>query len=377
MINAMKTIILNNGMKVNFYQKAEFKTFYAQITVNFGAKNLSFLNEKKETIVFPAGIAHFFEHKIFEKKEGDIFATFSHFGANSNAWTNYDQTNYYFNSIQDNNIEKNLSLLLDLVYIPYFTKEANAKEQGIIGQEISMYDDIPEAQLEYGLLKNAFPMQPLSWDIAGDKKSISEISPEMLYEIHKYFYQPSNLTMSIVGDLNINALSKQLNNLIEKYPVNKIEYHPINLFDSDKPIIEYGFKKMNVSRPLTGVMFKISTNFQNKKEAIKFSIASRIILELLFGESSDWYQKQYEAKLIDPDFGISTEISKEYGYILFFSKINKNDQQFKQLILERLKQTKNTISILEIKLKLKSMLGDEIRHLDDISNITRTNLEGY
>ena len=70
---------------------------------------------------FPAGIAHYLEHKLFDNESGeDSFATFSALGADSNAYTSYTQTAYFFNATQ--NQKKALKELLSFATHPYFTK---------------------------------------------------------------------------------------------------------------------------------------------------------------------------------------------------------------------------------------------------------------
>lgn len=70
----------------------------------------------------PDGIAHFLEHKMFEKEDGDVFNKFSQNGANANAFTSYDRTTYLFSCTE--NFYENLKLLMEMVETPYFTDES-------------------------------------------------------------------------------------------------------------------------------------------------------------------------------------------------------------------------------------------------------------
>ncbi|GMA69349.1 hypothetical protein GCM10025879_05950 [Leuconostoc litchii] len=92
--------------------------------------------------------------------------------------------------------------LLDFVQTPYFTEKTVAKEQGIIGQEIQMYDDDPNWALYMGLLNTLYPGAAIAQDIAGTQNSILKITPELLYKLHSAFYQPNQLTLHIVGHFN-------------------------------------------------------------------------------------------------------------------------------------------------------------------------------
>ena len=90
-------------------------------------------------------------------------------------------------------------MLLDFVQEPYFTEETVEKEKGIIAQEITMYDDLPDWRLYFGTIENLFHEHPVKIDIAGTIESIDEITAEHLYECYETFYHPSNMVFFVVG----------------------------------------------------------------------------------------------------------------------------------------------------------------------------------
>ena len=126
----------------------------------------------------PAGVAHFLEHKMFEDEDGDAFAKFAKTGANANAFTSFDRTCYLFTATEQ--LDESLDVLLGMVTHPYFTEQTIAKEQGIIGQEIKMYDDSADWRLITGLCECLYHSHPIRSDIAGTVESIAEIPPELL-----------------------------------------------------------------------------------------------------------------------------------------------------------------------------------------------------
>ena len=77
------------------------------------------------------------------------FERYAKTGAQANAYTSFDRTCYLFGC--SSRAEENLDILLDFVSHPYFTQETVEKEQGIIGQEIRMYDDEPGWRVEFNL----------------------------------------------------------------------------------------------------------------------------------------------------------------------------------------------------------------------------------
>ena len=92
-------------------------------------------------------------------------------GASANAYTSFDMTCYLFSCTE--NVEASLEILLDFVQSPYFTEQTVQKEQGIIGQEIRMYDDDPQWRVMFNLLGALYHTHPVKIDIAGTLKYFS------------------------------------------------------------------------------------------------------------------------------------------------------------------------------------------------------------
>src|SRR5574342_730560 len=190
-----------NGLKVYVLEKKGFNKTFATFTTHYGSVDNHFKPlGKQENVKVPDGIAHFLEHKLFEKEQGDVFQQFSKQGASANAFTSFTRTAYLFSSTS--NFENNLETLIDFVQEPYFSEKTVEKEKGIIGQEITMYDDNPDWRLYFGLIQNMYKNHPVSIDIAGTIESISHITKDMLYECYETFYHPSNMLLFVVGPIS-------------------------------------------------------------------------------------------------------------------------------------------------------------------------------
>src|SRR5699024_5822614 len=128
---------LENGLTVFLLPKPEMAKTYSIFSTNFGSIDQSFVPiNGTEQITVPEGVAHFLEHKMFEKEDRDVFADFGKQGASANAYTSFTKTAYLFSAT--NHIAKNIQTLLDFVQDPYFSEESVEKEKGIIAQEIEM-----------------------------------------------------------------------------------------------------------------------------------------------------------------------------------------------------------------------------------------------
>ena len=142
---------LPNGLSVYLLPKPEFSKTYAMFSTRYGSIDNHFQTPGKEASRVPDGIAHFLEHKMFEKEEGDVFQIFGRQGASANAFTSFDRTSYLVSCTE--HVEENLMTLIDFVQEPYFTDQTVEKEKGIIAQEIRMYDDNPDWRSYFGLIE--------------------------------------------------------------------------------------------------------------------------------------------------------------------------------------------------------------------------------
>ena len=190
---------LASGLTVLVRPMPGYSTVHAEYATRFGSVYDRFELEGK-TIALPAGVAHFLEHKMFESEEGDAFSLYAKTGANANAYTSFDKTCYLFTA--SDKADESLDILLNMVGKPYFTEATIAKEQGIIGQEIKMYEDSPDWRLLVGLCSCLYHNHPVKNDIAGSVESIAQITPEMLYACTKAFYAPGNMVLAVAGNIS-------------------------------------------------------------------------------------------------------------------------------------------------------------------------------
>ena len=213
----MLSAVHESGLRVYVFPKKGFSKYYAIYGTEYGSLNRTFKPQNEDNMItVPDGIAHYLEHKMFEDENGvDAFERFAETGASANAYTSFDLTAYLF-SCTDRFYE-NLDILLDFVNHPHFTKENVAKEQGIIGQEIKMYDDDPEWRAFFNTLPALFKNNPVKIDIAGTVESISHITPEILYQCYNTFYNPANMRLILVGDVDIDEAMKY----VDKHLANK------------------------------------------------------------------------------------------------------------------------------------------------------------
>ena len=194
-----------SGLRIFVYPKEQNNSTYAVFGTRYGSVDTTFKrSDEADACTVPAGIAHYLEHKLFESEDGDAFARYAKTGANANAYTSFDVTCYLFSCTE--NVYESLEILLDFVQSPYFTEQTVQKEQGIIGQEIRMYDDDPQWRVMFNLLEALYHKHPVKVDIAGTVESIAQITPELLYRCYHTFYNLNNMVLCVAGNVELNKV---------------------------------------------------------------------------------------------------------------------------------------------------------------------------
>lgn len=308
-------IVLANGLRVFLLPKNDFNETYGIISTNFGSVDTGIVSrETKQVTQYPAGIAHFLEHKLFEGPQGkDLLLEFTKLGAESNAFTSFTRTSYLFSATD--NISENLQLLQELVHRADFTKDSILREQDIIGQEIEMYQDNPDYRLFFGALANLYPQTPLAEDIAGTKESISEITVENLKENFKNFYHPSNMTLFVIGNFDLEQMAAEIAEQQEKLvfagssePIEKI---PVSLH----PVVSTDTYRMEVASPKLAVGIR-GTDFVDKSELYRYKITLKLLFAMMFGWTSKRFQSLYESGKMDNSLTLEVEVEKDFHFVM-------------------------------------------------------------
>lgn len=286
----------SSGLNIIVCPKKDFNSSYAVIGTHFGSINSAFKNNGR-AITVPDGTAHYLEHKLFESEEGDAFSLYAKTGASANAYTSFDFTCYLFSCTD--NFRESLEILFDLIQSPYFTPETVAKEQGIIGQEIKMYDDNPEWRVTMNLLEAMYQNHPINKDIAGTVESIAEITPEILYDCYNSYYNLNNMVLCVAGNVDPEEIVDIADSKLKKNePVITESIFPDEPYEVGKPYVE---QKLPVAVPLFSLGFKerAPKGYVSTKE----HLCTSIILKAFAGPGSVLYRQLLDEKLINSSFG--------------------------------------------------------------------------
>ncbi len=357
----------STGLRVYVSVKKGFSKKYAIIGTKFGSVNNHFVPlGKSEAIKIPDGVAHFLEHKMFEQSDGsNAFDKFSEYGANANAYTSFTNTCYLF-SCTDYFYE-NLEHLLSYVQDPYYTDENVLKEQGIIGQEIKMYDDDGQWQVMINQLKALYKNHPVNIDIAGDIESISKIDKELLYDCYNTFYNPKNMVLTVCGDVDADKVFETVEKLIRTdVKTGEVEtIFPDEPEDVNKKLIE---TTSSVSRPLFSIGFKDNVRLKGDM-LFKREMAINIITKLLVGRSSPLYSKMYEMGLINEEFGTDIMCEEEFSCISMCGESGE-PLKVRDMIMEEIQRaSKDGFDKARLDRIKKSYYGSFLRNFNDVEDI--------
>ena len=300
---------LPNGLQICVVPKTGYAKKYAFFATRYGGMDTRFCLDGK-WLDTPAGIAHYLEHKMFDTKEGNALQELAKNGAEPNAFTSNAMTGYYFDSTD--HFEENLKILLSFVSVPYFTEESVAKEQGIIGQEIRMIEDNPDWQIYTRMLNALYVNSPARTSIAGTVESISHITAETLYDCHKAFYTPSNMILTVVGDVDPIHVVDLAKRILPR------EGGPEILRDYGEEPETVAEKETTLSMEVSCPQFLVGFKCRPAENGIDFmrtALIGDMACDILLGDSSPLYQRLYEQELINSSFGGSFEMMPGIAYL--------------------------------------------------------------
>lgn len=361
---------LENGLDVYILPKKGFSKTFVTFTTKYGSVDRTFVPlGESQSITVPDGIAHFLEHKMFEKEDGDVFQKFSEYGASANAFTSFTRTAYLFSSTD--NIYKSTETLLNFVQEPYFTEATVNKEKGIIGQEITMYDDQPDWRLYFGTIENMYHTHPVKIDIAGTIESIDGITADHLYTCYNTFYHPSNMLLFAIGAVEPEEMMAFIreNQGKKEFP----EPTPIQRFFEEEPTdvaVKERILHMDVQKPKVYMGLKAKDTNLSGREMLKHELSVQIALELIFGRTSSFYERVYDEGLIDESYAFDFTLEKGFGFALIGSDSTEPDALAKAIKAELEKYEKGAqFASADLERIKRKKIGFFLRALNSIEFI--------
>ena len=345
-----------SGFRAKVIRRPLFAQKFMGIIVDFGGSDPQKL----------CGGAHFLEHKLFAKKNGDISQQFEAVGASTNAFTTYNETMFYASFTE--HWRQVLPLIFELVGTTYFTKSNVTKEAKIIAQELAMYQDDPNWQVNYELMQMMFPKTNLAEDLTGTKASLKKMTPEILQEIYDNNYVSGRMEFVACGGFSENQTKevlREVEKLERKYLISKkVAPKKLTLVSPKKQHNTIIDSDLATSRVGIGIRLP---NFE--KVGLKNSTAQTILemmLQAKVGVTSPWFEEMQKQGILNSPMELQVSYTTEGNFATIIGASNKPD-----LFLEN---TKN--QLLEVPIskeafvfQKKEALAQTIREFDDLSTV--------
>ena len=362
----------DSGLKIFVMEKPEYTGAFAMFGTKYGSVDTCFkLKGEKDFTCVPEGIAHFLEHKLFESEELDAFELFAKTGASANAFTSFDRTCYIFSCSK--NFEKSLEILLDFVKKPYFTEQTVQKEQGIIGQEIRMYQDDPDWQTLFNLLRGLYSKNPVRIDIAGTIESIAEINAKLLYSCYNTFYNLSNMALAVAGNVKVDDVIAIADRVLPKE--EKVEFEQIIPQEDAAVVTDYTEEVLGVDMTKFALGFKdiCETPLRSPKELVSVNLA----LGIIAGKVSPLYCEMLEEGLINQSFGSEYFTGRGFSAPIFTGESKEPKKVRDKIFAEITRLKRDGIPDEDFEIVKKRYYGLKVLSFNETENLADDLVDSY
>ncbi|MEO2472409.1 pitrilysin family protein, partial [Enterococcus faecalis] len=230
----------------------------------------------------------------------------------------------------------------------------------------------PNWRLFFGILGNLYPKHPLHIDIAGTVASIAEITAEDLYTCYNTFYHPSNMTLFVVGKMDPEALMAFIreNQAAKEFPAAQpIRRHFPEETAAD--IVKESAIEMAVTRAKVLVGLKgLDEVPTTGRDLMKYQVTVNLLLQLLFGNTSQNYLALYDEGLLDDSFSYDFNLDRSFH----FADIGGDSEQ-PEVLAERIEAillsatTSPELTEENLSLLKKKMIGKYFQSLNSLEYI--------
>ena len=358
-------IKLKNGLKIVIVNDNTKHIQYGELKVLFGGRTKK-VKVNDEIITIPDGIAHLLEHTVYENTiYGNLNTYFKENYIDSNAFTSYDSTGYYIETVFD--FKEHLQELIKAVNTPVFTDEnlehiklpIYEEIKGVKDQKYKIYND---ARTHNILVDNDYI------DNVGNIEDIKVITKEYLMKIYKIFYQPCNQVITISGNYDIKEIVKMIEDTYNELNIERVEYEILDKdsnTDFREKVVEVVDPKYNDIYCMT---FKIDTSKYTFEDIRKMRYYVNYYISNIFSDDRKAFKEAFEKGYTKYSFNRTSSFNYIDNCLLIDIELEtSNIKEVKKIILDTL--NKKEIDRNEFKLKHKSVVIDSILRSDNIYKV--------
>jgi predicted Zn-dependent peptidase len=300
---------LDNGLHVILHNDPSAPVIVTSVMYHVGAKD-----EKPDR----TGMAHFFEHLLFEGteniKRGEWMKIVSSNGGVNNANTTDDRT-YYYEVFPSNNLELGLWMESERMMHPVINKIGVDTQNEVVKEEKrTSFDNRPYGNFLTVVKENLFKVHPYRWNTIGSMADLDAATLEEFQAFNKKFYTPNNAVLVVAGQIDD---FKQTKEWIKKYfgAIPKGEELKKQTF-VEAPIsetIKATYQDPNIQIP--AIVSAYRTPSMKTRDARVLDLISSYLSD---GKSSKLYKKIVDEKKMALQIGAFGINQEDYGmYILY------------------------------------------------------------
>ncbi len=356
-----KKKIFKNGLRVVTVPMKDNPTVTVLVLVGTGSDY-----EKKEI----NGISHFLEHMCFKGTTKRLSAKIiaeelDTMGCQYNAFTGHEYTGYYAKG-DSKNFKKIFDIIVDIYLNSTLPEIDIEKEKGVIIEELNMYEDIPQIQVQDLFARALYGDQPAGRTIIGTKENIKKMKRDDFIKYRKIHYTSNNTIIIVAGQVKTNEVCKEVTKYFSNVNNHKFDKKKKTKNIQSKPNILIKDKKTDQTHFILG--FRTFSLFDKRNPSL---LVLSTILGL--GMSSRLFIKLREEMGVAYYVKAVNDASLDYGSFQISAGVNNNriKEVIKEIINECNSLKKSFITIRELNKAKSFLIGNtklSLEATDDIAN---------
>lgn len=247
---------LSNGLRILVHENHHTQLAAVNLVYDVGARD----EDPDRT-----GFAHLFEHLMFGGSANipNYDEVAQQLGAENNAFTNNDITNYYL-SFPANNLETAFWLESDRMFqLDFSERSLEVQRQVVIEEFKQRYLNQPYGDVWLKLRPLAYHQHPYQWATIG--KNIQHIEEASLEDVKAFFYKhyrPDNCILSVAGNVNTAEVIRLAEKWFGPIPAGK---RPPRQLPVEPPQTEA--RSMHITAPVPVDAFYVAYPMPGRREA--------------------------------------------------------------------------------------------------------------
>ena len=201
--------VLDNGLTVVFCEDHAAPVVSLQLWIKTGSIH--------EDAWLGAGLSHYLEHLLFKgtptRNALDISREVDDHGGYINAYTTFDRTVYYIDSLADT-FAQQLDVLTDIVFRSTLPEDEVIREKDVILREIDMGLDDPHSRFSQAIFKTAYQSHPYRHPVIGHRNLFKQVERPALLDYYTTRYAPNNAVLVVTGALEPSEFWKTVEDTV-------------------------------------------------------------------------------------------------------------------------------------------------------------------